>query len=103
MLVCSPMVAMTVGEQAIEAKAASARTYQYTNPVVHADYSDPDVVAAPDGKSFYMTASSFQCVPGLPILKSENLVDWHVVNHALDTVPPADFYSAGIPRHGKGV
>lgn len=103
MLVCSPMVAMTVGEQAIEAKAASARTYQYTNPVVHADYSDPDVVAAPDGKSFYMTASSFQCVPGLPILKSENLVDWQVVNHALDTVPPADFYSAGVPRHGKGV
>lgn len=103
MLVCSPMVAMTIGEQAIEAKAASARTYQYTNPVVHADYSDPDVVAAPDGKSFYMTASSFQCVPGLPILKSENLVDWQVVNHALDTVPPADFYSAGVPRHGKGV
>ena len=74
----------------------------YVNPVVHADYSDPDPVAAPDGKTFYMTASSFQCVPGLPILKSTDLVNWEIVNHALDSVPPTDFYSAG-PMHGKGV
>lgn len=75
----------------------------YTNPVIHADYSDPDVAPSPDGKVFYMTASSFQCTPGLPILKSNNLVDWTIVNHALDSVPPYDFYGAGVPRHGKGV
>lgn len=91
MFICSPMVAKTFGEQV------------YRNPVIHADYSDPDVVASPDGKTYYMTASSFQCTPGLPILKSTNLVDWRVVNHALDSVPPHDFYGAGIPRHGKGV
>lgn len=91
MFAFSPIVVMTFGEKV------------YTNPVIHADYSDPDVVAAPDGNSYYMTASSFQCVPGLPILKSTNLVDWRVVNHAIDTVPPASFYGAGIPRHGKGV
>ena len=70
--------------------------------MIHADYSDPDVTASPDGKTFYMTASSFQCAPGLPILKSTNLVNWQLVNHALDAVPPVDFYSAA-PRHGKGV
>lgn len=91
MLTCSSMVGMAIDEQV------------YTNPVIHSDYSDPDVVSTPDGKTFYMTASSFQCAPGLPILKSENLVDWTIVNYALDAVPPYDFYGAGIPRHGKGV
>ena len=38
----------------------------YQNPVLYADYSDPDVCAA--GDDFYMTASSFNCIPGLPIL-----------------------------------
>ena len=37
----------------------------YINPIIHADYSDPDVCAV--GDDFYMTASSFGCTPGLPI------------------------------------
>lgn len=83
--------------------AVTAKTATYTNPIIHADYSDPDVTASPDGNTFYMTASSFQCTPGLPILKSNNLVDWEIVSYALEEVPPTDFYGAGIPRHGKGV
>lgn len=74
----------------------------YLNPVIHADYSDPDVAASADGKTFYMTASSFQCVPGLPILKSDDLVNWSIVNYALPAVPPHEFYDIA-PRHGKGV
>lgn len=72
----------------------------YVNPVIHADYSDPDVVAV--GDDFYMTASSFQCAPGLPILHSADLVNWEIVNYALDAVPPTDYYGAA-PRHGRGV
>lgn len=71
----------------------------YVNPIVHADYSDPDVIAV--GDDFYMTASSFQCVPGLPILHSRDLVNWDIVNYALESVEPAEYYS--VPRHGKGV
>lgn len=74
----------------------------YVNPIIHADYSDPDAVASPDGKTFYMTASSFQSTPGLPILKSTDLVNWAIVNYALPDVPPVDFYAAA-PQHGKGV
>lgn len=73
----------------------------YVNPVIHADYSDPDVVAAHDGSGFYMTASSFQCTPGLPILFSTDLVNWEIVNYALDRLVPEEFYDT--PRHGKGV
>ncbi|HLR25437.1 MAG TPA: family 43 glycosylhydrolase, partial [Fodinibius sp.] len=46
----------------------------YTNPILHADYSDPDVVRK--GDDYYMTASSFNAVPGLPILHSKDLVNW---------------------------
>lgn len=72
----------------------------YVNPVINADYSDPDVIASPDG-GFYMTASSFCQVPGLPILYSDDLVNWEIVNTALERIMPEEFYD--IPRHGKGV
>lgn len=81
---------------------ANMKGKEYVNPIIHADYSDPDVVASPDGRTFYMTASSFQSAPGLPILKSHDLVNWAIVNYALSDVPPVDYYQAA-PRHGKGV
>lgn len=81
---------------------ANLKGKEYVNPIIHADYSDPDVVASPDGRTFYMTASSFQSAPGLPILKSHDLVNWAIVNYALPDVPPVDYYRAA-PRHGKGV
>ena len=71
----------------------------YKNPVIHADYSDPDVCAV--GNDFYLTASSFACAPGLPILHSTDLVNWEIVNYALPRLVPEDFYSTA--RHGKGV
>lgn len=57
----------------------------YRNPILYADYSDPDVVR--HGDDFWMTASSFNCTPGLPILHSHDLVNWTLVNHALKNVP----------------
>ncbi len=57
----------------------------YRNPIIYADYSDPDVVRV--GDDFYMTASSFNCTPGLPILHSKDLVNWKLIGHALKNVP----------------
>ncbi len=71
----------------------------YTNPVLHADYSDPDVIQS--GDKYYMTASSFNCVPGLPLLESENLVDWKLINYALPELYPDSVFSK--PQHGNGV
>ena len=45
----------------------------YKNPVLHADYSDPDLVRV--GDDFYMTSSSFNCIPRLPVLHSKDLVN----------------------------
>lgn len=71
----------------------------YQNPVLHADYSDPDVCAV--GEDYFLTASSFNCTPGLPILHSKDLVNWKIVNYALKKVEPVEYYNE--PRHGKGV
>jgi beta-xylosidase len=70
---------------------------RYRNPVLFADYSDPDVIRV--GDDFYLTASSFGHVPGLPILHSRDLVNWTIVAHALPRIPED---SAG-PQHGNGV
>ncbi len=70
---------------------------RYINPVINADYSDPDVIGV-DG-DYWFTASSFCNVPGLPVLHSKDLVNWEIVNHALKKLP-AEF---DTPQHGKGV
>lgn len=57
----------------------------FSNPVICADYSDPDIVRV--GDDFYMTASSFNCTPGLPLLHSKDLVNWTLIGHALKNVP----------------
>ncbi|MFC4873805.1 glycoside hydrolase 43 family protein [Negadavirga shengliensis] len=71
----------------------------YRNPILHADYSDPDICRA--GSDFYMTASSFNAVPGLPILHSKDLVNWELIGYALERQPPFDHFDT--PRHGDGV
>ncbi len=59
----------------------------YTNPVLYADYSDPDAIRV--GDDFYLTASSFNCAPGLPILHSRDLVNWKLIGYALEKQPPS--------------
>ncbi len=71
----------------------------YSNPILYADYSDPDVIRV--GDDYFMTASSFNCSPGLPILHSRDLVNWKIVNYALKRNIPDDVFS--VPQHGKGV
>ena len=78
----------------------------YTNPVINADYSDPDVCVGASGEDYYMTASSFQCVPGLPILHSKDLVNWEIINYALMNLYEGDaelLEHFSTPQHGAGV
>ena len=71
----------------------------YRNPILYADYSDPDVIRV--GDDFYLVASSFNAAPGLPILHSRDLVNWTIIGHALQRQPPFDVFSK--PQHGNGV
>lgn len=71
----------------------------YTNPIIHSDFSDPDVIRVKD--DYYMTASSFTASPSLPILHSKDLVNWNLVNYALPRQIPLNVFDK--PQHGKGV
>ncbi len=71
----------------------------YKNPVVNADYSDPDAIRV--GDDFYMISSSFNHIPGLPILHSKDLVNWQLIGHALKQLTPKEHFST--VRHGGGV
>lgn len=71
----------------------------YKNPVINADYSDPDAIRV--GDDFYLVSSSFEDVPGLPILHSKDLVNWTIIGHGLQRLIPEKHFS--IPRHGDGV
>ncbi|MDE3182072.1 MAG: glycoside hydrolase 43 family protein [Bacteroidota bacterium] len=71
----------------------------YKNPIINADYSDPDAIRV--GNDFYLVSSSFEDIPGLPILHSKDLVNWTIIGHALMRQPPYDHFSK--PQHGDGV
>ena len=71
---------------------------RYRNPILHADYSDPDVIRV--GEDYWMTASSFNCTPGLPILHSKDLVNWTLVNHAIKNLPGERFRDVQL---GSGI
>lgn len=71
----------------------------YRNPILAGDYSDPDVIRV--GSDYYLTASSFTNVPGLPILHSRDLVNWTIIGHALQRLEPDSHYR--VPRRGGGV
>ncbi|MEZ4884022.1 MAG: glycoside hydrolase 43 family protein [Chitinophagales bacterium] len=70
----------------------------YKNPIIHADYSDPDILRV--GEDFYMVASSFNSAPGLPILHSTDLIHWEIINHVFQRQMPDSTFSK--PQHGNG-
>jgi beta-xylosidase len=74
----------------------------YRNPILFADYSDPDVIR--DGLNYYLVASTFHFVPGIPILQSSDLVHWTIIGHVIDRLDMDPRYSmVGGNRYGKGV
>ena len=71
----------------------------YRNPIIDADYSDPDAIRV--GDDYWMISSSFGHVPAIPVLHSRDLINWRLVAHALPRLVPEDVFSR--PQHGKGV
>ena len=72
---------------------------KYKNPVLDADYSDPDVCRV--GDDYYMTSSSFACIPALQILHSKDMVNWRIIGTAIERLLPEERFSQ--MQHGNGV
>jgi beta-xylosidase len=76
--------------------------HSYRNPILFADYSDPDVIR--DGARYYLIASTFHFVPGIPILESPDLVHWTILGHAVPRLDMSPRYSMiGGNGYGMGV
>jgi beta-xylosidase len=107
MRMMAPLLAlMLTAACVVGAQAQSASVWMpdqgdgnFRNPVLAGDYSDPDVVRV--GDAYYLTASSFTNVPGLPILRSTDLVNWTLIGHALPRITPDAHHAT--PRRGGGV
>jgi len=95
--ICVVMAVKTTAQIPVGASDKGNGFYQ--NPVLHADYSDPDAIRV--GNQYYMTASSFTHIPGLPLLQSSDMVNWRLVGHALPRLQPIEHYSK--VQHGAGV
>lgn len=95
----SLLIAQTEKPYVSEVWVADNGDGTYNNPILYSDYSDPDVVRV--GDDYYMTASSFNAAPALPILHSKDMVNWQLINHALPEQVPAETFN--IPQHGNGV
>lgn len=91
-------ISISYGQSVSKAWVPDLGDGTYKNPIIHADYSDPDICQV--GEDFYMTSSSFNSVPGLPILHSKDLVNWQLINHAIPSFPDNYF---DVPQHGNGV
>ncbi|WP_372017824.1 glycoside hydrolase family 43 protein [Pseudoxanthomonas sp. 10H] len=75
--------------------ASATPSGRYANPILFADYSDPDVIRV--GGDYVMVASTFHFSPGLPVLKSKDLVHWTLVGHALPRLPFGPAYDLPGP------
>ena len=88
-LIAFAAVQTGLSAQQISSSWNSDKGTHYVNPVLNADYSDPDVCRV--GDDFYMTSSSFACFPGLQILHSTDLVNWEIIGAALTDYPGPDW------------
>ncbi len=90
------MRANSLALAALLAAAAPAAAQSYSNPILYADYSDPDLIRV--GGDYYMVASSFHFSPGIPVLRSSDLVHWTIVGHVLPRLPFDPLYDMPGPH-----
>jgi len=67
---------------------ASAQSVAASNPVIWADIPDMSMVRV--GDSYYMSSTTMHMSPGVPIMKSKDLVNWQIINYAYDTLANVD-------------
>lgn len=69
----------------------------YINPILNADYSDPDAIRV--GDKYYLVCSEFHFM-GMPVLESDDLVNWHIIGNVYDDMGYPEY--SGFERYGSG-
>lgn len=81
---------------------AAAHAQQARNPILWADVPDPAMIRV--GDTYYMSSTTMHLSPGLPLMKSRDLVNWQLVGYAYDTLGDNDALTLqnGQNAYGKG-
>lgn len=81
-------------------KVASVSS-NFTNPVVYADVPDMDVIRV--GDDFYMMSTTMHLMPGAPVMKSKDLVNWEIISYVFDRLTDTPSYDLiGGTVYGRG-
>lgn len=75
----------------------------FTNPILHDEFSDPDLIRV--GDDYYLTGTTMHAMPGLPILHSKDLVNWEFLTYAVNRLDfsPAYRLQEGKDIYGQGI
>ena len=73
-----------------------------TNPIIFADVPDMSIVHV--GDTYYMSSTTMHMSPGVPIMKSKDLINWNLVSYAYDTLADMDELNLvnGKSTYGRG-
>jgi beta-xylosidase len=74
----------------------------FTNPIFYDEFSDPDMIRV--GEYFYLTGTTMHSMPGLPVLRSRDLVNWEFMSYAMQALDlgPAFRLEDGRNIYGQG-
>ena len=80
----------------------SAQIETAQNPVIFADVPDMSIVRV--GDTYYMSSTTMHMCPGVPIMKSKDLINWELVNYAYNTLGDNDALNLdnGKNAYGRG-
>lgn len=75
----------------------------FTNPLFYDEFSDPDLIRVNDW--FYLTGTTMHAMPGLPLLRSKDMVNWEFLSYAADRLDfgPAYRLEGGKNVYGQGI
>jgi beta-xylosidase len=81
---------------------ASAQVNLSRNPIIYADVPDMSMIRA--GDTYYMSSTTMHMSPGVPIMKSKDLINWQIIGYAYDTLANADElnFKNGKNAYGRG-
>src|SRR5688572_18422389 len=81
----------------VEAQKKHAR-----NPIIFSDVPDASILRI--GNVYYMSSTTMHMSPGVPIMKSNDLVNWQLINYAYDTLANVDALNLdnGKSSYGRG-
>jgi beta-xylosidase len=87
---------------AAQENASPMKKDQAHNPVIFADVPDMSIVRV--GSTYYMSSTTMHMNPGVPIMKSQDLINWKLVNYAYDTLASMDELNLanGKSTYGRG-